>query len=180
MTEIQNEWPSGSHYKCQCPYCSHSEEVDIQVVRESHEKCRPAECSECFGEYWLFAENGTIKIKKSVRNANTYFIHHHYDRGEQGVTVEAPASLDTKRAAVYIQFKAEDWFGDEATVTNLGIAAALVSFYGCKHVARNSFGEDLDMYFARERLCQEYKSLVADSELMREGLKDFLKDHLDA
>lgn len=180
-TDFQREgkWPSENHSNCQCPYCGHRDDVDIQVVREDHQNWRPSECSECFGEYWLIAENGTVTVKKSDTNANTFRIHHHYDRGDQSVTIQAPQGLDTKRAAVYIQFLAEDLFGDEATVTNLGIAAALVSFYGCKHTSHNKYGEDLDMYFARERLCPKYKELLADSTLMREGLKEFLKDHVD-
>jgi len=66
--------------------------------------------------------------------------------GDQGVTVQAPAGFDARRAALYVQFKAEEWFGDDKMVTNLGIAAALVAFYGCKHAAKTRFGESIDMY----------------------------------
>jgi len=180
MTEMQSKWPSGDYSNCQCPYCGHRDDVDISVVREDHLDWRPSDCSECFGEYWLFAENGAVTVKKSDTNANTFRIHHHYDWGDQSVTIKAPKGFDTKRAAVYIQFQAENLFGDEATVTNLGIAAALVSFYGCKHAPHSRYGVDLDMYFEREKLCPKYKELMADASLMRDDLQDFLKEHLDA
>jgi hypothetical protein len=42
-----------------------------------------------------------------------YLIRHHYDIGDRGVSVDAPTGFDVKRAAVYMQFKAEEWFGDD-------------------------------------------------------------------
>jgi hypothetical protein len=124
------------------------------------------------------AETGAVTVKTSDTNANTFRIHHHYHMGDQGATIQAPHGLDTKRAAVYLQFQAETWFGDEVTLTNRGIAAALVSFYGCKQTAHSRYAEDLDMYSEREKLCPQYKELMADVSFMRDGLKAFLKDHL--
>ncbi len=106
----------------------------------------------------------------------TFLIRHCYDIGDQGVTVIAPAGLRVKRAAVYIQFKAEEWFDDETCVSNLGIAAALVSFYGCKHGARKKNGLSIDMYSDRHQLCGT--NLTSDESLHREGLREFLIHHL--
>jgi hypothetical protein len=64
-------------------------------------------------------------------------------------------------------------------VTNLGVAAALVSFYGCKHTARSPFGENIDMYRDRETVCSKAKDLMAEEALEREGLRGFLAAHLD-
>lgn len=175
----KDKWPLGDHIKCKCPYCGHFDEVDISRTREEDHNFRPAECSECFGDYLLNADNGAVKVTKSLKNANTFRIRHFYDRGDQGVTIEAPSGLDTRRAAVYIQFQAENWFGDEATVTNLGIAAALVSFYGCQHASHSRYGEELDMYSEREKRCPKYDELIADASLARDGLKEFLTGHVD-
>jgi hypothetical protein len=128
----------------------------------------------------VVAENDAVTVKMSYTNANIFRIHHHYHMGDHGVKIQAPHDLDTKRVAVYIQFQAENWFGLEVTVTNTGIAAALVSFFGCKHVPYCQHAVDLDMYSAREKLCPKYNELMADASLMREGLNSFLKEHLDA
>ncbi len=112
-------------------------------------------------------------------SAQTFLIYHHYDIGDQGVTVRAPEGLDARRAAVYMQFWAEEWFGHESTVTNLGIAAALVSFYGCKHAPKNKYGEYIDMCAARDEVHHQSKALMADELLKRDGLQAFLAAHLD-
>ena len=90
----------------------------------------------------------------------------------------APVNLDVKRAAIYIQFRAEEWFGDEKYVTNLGIAAALVTFYGCKQSPRNNRGEVIDMHHDREAMCRDASTLMADTSLHREGLREFLSVHI--
>lgn len=106
----------------------------------------------------------------------SYLIQHRYNIGDQGVTVMAAAGFDVKRAAVYIQFKAEEWFADEACVSNLGIAAALVSFYGCKHGVHETNGLVIDMYGDRHQLCGS--GLTSDESLQRNGLREFLIHHL--
>ena len=116
---------------------------------------------------------------KPNQRPRTFLIRHHYDIGDQGVTVEAPAGFDARRAAIYIQFQAEEWFGEEALVTNLGVAAALVSFYGFKHAAKDPLGESIDMYADREAMCGKAAELMADGSLSRDGLRGFLAAHLD-
>lgn len=110
----------------------------------------------------------------------SYRIQHRYDLGDQSVTVEAPNDFDARTAAVYMQFMAEEWFGSPGPdVTNLGIAAALVSFYGCKHAPRNEQDEIIDMYSDRAARCSGAAVLMADTSMRREGLREFLAQHLD-
>lgn len=178
MTELQKKWPTRDFCNCQCPYCGHRDDVAISAVRDDHLDWSPSDCSENFGESWQFSDGAAVMVKKSDTNANTFRIHHHHHIGDQGATIQAPHGLDTKRAAVYLQFQAETWFGDEVTLTNRGVAAALVSFYGCKQTPHSRHAEDLDMSTEREKLCSQYYELMADVSLMRDGLKEFLKDHL--
>ena len=110
----------------------------------------------------------------------SYLIKHHYDVGDKGVTVTAPLELDVRRAAVYIQLCAEKWYGDTVMVMNLGIAAALVTFYGCKQSPRNFRGAVIDMHHHREELiqCREASTLMADLSLHRDGLQEFLRPYV--
>lgn len=106
-----------------------------------------------------------------------YLIRHRYQVGDQDVTVEGPVGLDMRRAAVFVQFRAEEWFGDSALVSNLGIAAALVTFYGCQHAARGENSEVIDMHLDREVMCGT--GLLNEPDFQRDGLlPSFLKAHL--
>ncbi len=114
----------------------------------------------------------------SDADAQTFLIYHHYNIGDQGVTVSAPEGFDARRVAVYMQYWAEEWFGHEVTVSNLDLAAALVSFDGCKRAARNEYGDYIDMYEDREAEHHQHKALMADDSLQRDGLQAFLAAHL--
>lgn len=108
-----------------------------------------------------------------------YRIFHSYDVGDQGVSILAGSDFDVIRAAVYIQFKVEEWFGDTMSATNPGIAAALVSFYGCKHSQRTDNDIAIDMYSERESLNGEsYKKLISDKSMLRQGLREFIGNHI--
>lgn len=111
-------------------------------------------------------------------DSTTFVIHHYYDIGDQRVAVQAPYGSDPRRAAIYLQLKAEEWFGDSASVSNLGIAAALVAFYGCTHGVRSEHEEHIDMYTDRSAMLCDYANLISDPSLVREGLRDFLARHL--
>ena len=174
-----NHWPAGTHVECACPHCGHVDKRQITVSRDSGNDARDGECSACFGEYVIAAKNGSVHAEKLPRDAQTFLIRHHYDIGDQGVTIKAPQGFDARRAAIYMQFWVEDWFGVEKMITNLGVAAALVSFYGCKQAARNSLGETIDMHADREAACPKGHDLKADEAFKREGLSGFLAAHLD-
>ena len=171
-------WPPGSHGDCACPHCGHIDQHQISNVREWGLDCRDGACSACLGEYIVTAKDGVLCAEKMPKDAETFLVHHRYDIGDQGVTIRAPQALNARRAAIYMQFWAEEWFGVEAMVTNLGIAAALVTFYGCKHAARNQFGETINMHDDRETACPEAASLKGDASLKREGLREFLEGHV--
>jgi hypothetical protein len=91
------QWPEGDRASCACPHCGNIDVHQIAIVREWGHDSRDGECSACLGEYMVVA------------------------KGDQGVTIKAPAGFDARRAAVYMQFQAEEWFGVEKMVTNLGM-----------------------------------------------------------
>ena len=108
-------------------------------------------------------------------NEKAVRITHHYDIGNQDVFVERrTGDVDPKRAAIYCQFKAEECLGDREMM-NLGIAAALIAFYGFVHCAECECPA-VDLYKDREAFCGEgYAALMADESLHREGLGEFLQ-----
>jgi hypothetical protein len=166
-------WPVCDHADCACPHCGHVDKHQITNAREWGLDARDGQCGACYGDYVVVAKNGRVLAEKLPKDARTFLIRHRYDIGDQGVTIMAPQGFDVLRAAIYMQFWAEEWFGAEKVVTNLGLAAALVSFYDCKHTARNSFGGTIDMYADREAACPKASELMADEVLTREGLRGF-------
>ena len=171
-------WPEGAVAPCACPHCGHFDKVQISNARAWHLEFRDGECSECGGEYIVVPVGDAVAAEKLPRDAQSYLIQHNNDVGDQGVSVMAPVNLDVRRAAIYMEFWAEEWFGDEKYVTNLGIAAALVTFYGCKHSPMNSRGNVIDMHHDREAMCRDASMLMADTSLNREGLREFLSAHI--
>lgn len=120
-------------------------------------------------------------IEEDLRReeARIYRITHTYDIGNQDVYVEHPTGdVDGKRVALYCWFKASEWFGSAAIVSNLGIAAAMVSLYGFRHCATRHFCTTVDLYADAEGY-PDYQSLMADASLHREGLRHALAPHLD-
>lgn len=107
----------------------------------------------------------------------TYRIYHFYDRGDQSVYVASPT--DPTRAAVYCQFLAEDKIAESASVMNVGIAKALVQFYGCTSVEKTVTAIDIDLHFAREGHCRDYKQLMADQSLQRQGIIELLRPYTE-
>lgn len=108
----------------------------------------------------------------------TYRIFHNYDRGDQSVYLAS--STDPTRAAVYCQFLAEDQVGESASVLNSGIAKALIQFYGCTSTEKTESAIEIDLYYARERLCGDYDLLMADHSLQREGIIDLMRPHIES
>lgn len=107
----------------------------------------------------------------------TYRIFHNYDIGDQSMYLAS--ATDPTRAAVYCQFYAEDQLGDSASVLNAGVAKALIQFYGCVPADKTDSAIDLDLYFAREEMCGEYRELMADESLQREGLIELIRPHVE-
>lgn len=111
----------------------------------------------------------------------TYCIIHHYDIGDQTVYVERKnGDVDAKRAAVFCLFKAEEWFGHGAMISNLGIAACLCAFYGFRHTAKTSMANVLDLYYDRERMCGPRSvDLLNSVSLHRDGLREFIAPFME-
>ena len=104
-----------------------------------------------------------------------YRIFHALEVGDFSVYV-APkdGAPDTRRAALYCQFKAEEWFGDEVMLSNLGVASLLVQFYDHQPAPRlQSLHPEwfIDLYSDREAACgEQWDELMADQSLVRPGL----------
>ena len=106
-----------------------------------------------------------------------YRITHHYDIGDQDVYVEHPTGeVDGKRVALYCWFKAAEWFGDSALVSNLGIASLMVAFYGFRHCAV-TISTTVDLYSDAESF-KGYKELMAEETLSHEGLRAAMAPHV--
>lgn len=106
----------------------------------------------------------------------TYRIFHNYDQGDQSVYLSS--LTDPTRAAVYCQFLAEDQLGESASVSNSGIANALVQLYGCTPAGKTEDAIELDLYYARARLCGKgYEQLMADPALQRKGAIELIRPH---
>lgn len=104
-------------------------------------------------------------------------VRHDCDIGNQDVyVVREHGNVDAKRAALYCQFKCEEWLGHQFILSNLAVAAMLVMFYGYRHaaVAREGSYTDIDMYSDRENAC-EYgltAELKADTSLHHDGMRE--------
>lgn len=106
-----------------------------------------------------------------------YRITHHYQIGNQDVFVES--EKDPTDAAIYCQFIAETE-NVSNTISNLGIASALVHFYGCRHAAYSNSTKTIDMYKDRSTRCGEWwLENEVNSPLKRDGLFEYLKPHID-
>ncbi len=110
-----------------------------------------------------------------MSNKQVYRIFHNYDRGDQSVYLAS--ATDPTRAAVYCQFLAEEVLADYASVLNSGIAIALIQLYDCAPAEKTDSAIDVDLYFARERLCGQ--NLMADKSLHREGIIDLIRPHTE-
>lgn len=118
----------------------------------------------------------------------TIRITHHYDVGDQDVFVtRRTGDVDPLRAALYCQFKSEEWFDEPSALTNLGIAAMLVMHYGFRQAAAiidDEFDNEkcltIDMYREREKACGSfYEELMRDVSLQREGLRESMANFFD-
>lgn len=101
-------------------------------------------------------------------------ITHHYDIGNQDVFItRKTGDVNPLHAALYCQFMSEEWFGEGSSLTNLGIAAMLVMYYGFCHAAVTEDCQTIDMYSDREAACSPlYGVLMADTSLHRDGLRE--------
>lgn len=106
---------------------------------------------------------------------NQFQIFHYYDLGDQPAFV--CSDKDPTEEALYCQFMAEEWIDEGVSLPNDVIANALIEFYGCKQIPKDStkYSVEIDMYFAREEACGDtYNKLMNSSIYERVGLKEFL------
>jgi hypothetical protein len=115
-----------------------------------------------------------IRAKLDQRKQEQFCIHHYYDLGNQRAYIRrVTATTDPVRAAVYCQFKCEEWYGVSMTITNQGIASLLTQFYGFEHCPADPLFTDIDMFFEREKACDElFAQIMADSDLHRHELRE--------
>jgi hypothetical protein len=116
-----------------------------------------------------------IEADCSDETDRTFRITHRYDLGNQDVYVmRRTGDVNPLRAALYCQFKCEEWLEHESfEMTNLGIAAMLVMHYGFRQAPATDACTTIDMHSDREKACgQPYYELMADPSLHREGLRE--------
>lgn len=131
-------------------------------------------CDVEFTDVEIHEMESAIEAEKS----RTFRITHHYDIGNQDVFVErAEGDVNGLRAALFCWFKACEWFGDSAMVSNLGIASLLVTFYGFRHCAVSQTCTTVDLYADAERV-ENYDALMSDPSLDREGLRAAMQPHV--
>jgi hypothetical protein len=119
---------------------------------------------------------------KELRGVETYRIHHRADIGDCSIYIESKDN--PTEAAVYLQLKGEDLSDDdEICLSNLAIANALVSLYGCSSGIKTNNAIDIDMHDEREsRACTWYRKnryWVGPKDILRtdEELLTVLKPH---
>lgn len=103
----------------------------------------------------------------------TFRIFHRYDLGVQDIFLKRVVDeIDVARAAAYVVAMAEEWWGN-VLVSNLGVAAALVEFYGCEHVPSSAWYTPVDLY----QQVKDFEALMSDTTLPRDGLKAYIRRH---
>lgn len=119
-----------------------------------------------------------VEDELKAEGKKVFRITHHYDIGNQDVYVEHPTgAVDGRRVALYLWFKAWDWFGSAVLISNLGIAAVMVAFYGFRHCATHPCSTTVDLYFDAEGF-RGYDELMSDPSLHREGLREVMAPHV--
>lgn len=110
-----------------------------------------------------------------------YRITHHYNIGNQDVYVEDPTGeIDGKYIALYCWYKACDWFGTGALISDLGIASVMVAFYGFRHCASHPFSTTVDLYHDTKGIgAEKYQALMNDPALHRDGLREAMAPHIE-
>lgn len=133
-----------------------------------------------FRQTYPIWSKGEFPHDYAEERSQTFCIQHHYDIGDQRVYIRRyTGGVDAKRAAVYCQFKCEEWFGSAKMLTNLGVASLLVTFYGYQHTASMDGCNIIDMHVHREESCgDKYYELIADTTLFRDKLKEYMEPHV--
>ena len=111
----------------------------------------------------------------------TYCIHQGYDGSAPSfvTAISCPS-----RPAIYCQLLAEQMFGPTVRISTLGIACALVAFYGCEPAERIADAALINLRSIRAEYVgtagnrYKYLELMADPALHREGLVEALRPHI--
>lgn len=112
-----------------------------------------------------------------------YRVVHRYQIGDLSVAVEVPPCFDAARIAAYIQLGCEEWHDQAAVLLPQTVVEAMIRFYACRPApvpVRMRDGDEIDLYWERERFCGEFDVLMADASLARDGLREFLADRHEA
>lgn len=123
------------------------------------------------------------EISKDIEK--TFRITHYYDIGNQDIYIERiNGNIDARRAAIYCQLWAEKWYqkddSNAISISNLGIAAMLIMFYGFRHTKNTNLNTTIDMYYHRENACSPNISLLLnDPTLIRHGLREAIFYHIE-
>ncbi len=118
-------------------------------------------------------------VNDLFQREDAYCITYFYGDGGAPVYIKrVTGNVDAKRAAIYCQFKCEEWFGHERMLTNLGVASLLITFYGFQYHHGGPY-DDIDMYHDHSAFCGEkYNELMLDAALQREKLREYMEPHV--
>lgn len=124
------------------------------------------------------------EMRQFIEDGNAIRIFHYYDIGDQDVYVRPKKDqefVDPRKAAIYCQFRCEEWFGEEKILNNLGVAAILCMFYGYRFSPKaTNLWLEIDMHHDRDAFCgQQFSLLMSDPSLQRNGLRDIMKHFID-
>jgi hypothetical protein len=121
-----------------------------------------------------------------------YRMTHEYNIGNQDVYLICPDSnTDVLRAAVYLEFKSEEFFEDTPEYDGYCLSTAqhaelLVKLYGCRYAPDLSQIEDgercktIDLYWDRAAMCGDgWRDLMQDETLHRDNLYEEMKPYFD-
>lgn len=127
------------------------------------------------------AESGFGELEREERES-TFCIQHYYDIGDQRIYVREGrgCTVNARRAAIYCQFKCEEWFGSAAQLSNFGVAAMLIAFYRFDYAQPTEGADVIDLYYDRERACGDlWREMMADTTLARDGLRDAMRPFVE-
>lgn len=111
-----------------------------------------------------------------MKKENIFRIHAWGDTsGTEIFLRRAEGNINPIRAAIFCEFKVEEWFQPESTLLTAGVATLLVRFYGfifSEHL-HDAKIIDIDWYSWRDRFCppERYGALMHDTRLHRDEEK---------
>jgi hypothetical protein len=137
------------------------------------ESKQDGETAQAISAFELAPERYAHKLTRRQNGMKTiYRIRYYYDIGDQDVFVARPDGNETDalRAVLYLNGMMIELFGPSALISNLGMAAMLIVFYGFTHAAKDDLAETIDFYLEWERPRESdfIAGVMSDASLQRD------------